>query len=234
MSWVETTSPSFTARHEERDERRRRVGPRAARGHPRAPRRRLPRRCPPRSPSCCTRRCPRWPSPNRRCRSCGCSPRRPGRRYLAGWISAREVHVLAPRLLAARASSVRGSREMLMLTPAALYAQLVVAANNPRLPPPFTPGRFARLRALGLARGRRGAVLLRADGVRAPGDRAAPARGPFAALPADRRRRLAARRQRVRPAGERARRRGGGRARGVAALRRARARPCVTRSPAAH
>ncbi len=66
-----------------------------------------------------------------------------GRRYLAGWISAREVHVLAPRLLAQRASSVRGSREMLMLTPAALYAQLVVGTNNRRLPPPFSPRRFA-------------------------------------------------------------------------------------------
>lgn len=66
-----------------------------------------------------------------------------GRRYLAGWISSREVHVLAPRLLAERASNVRGSREMLMLTPASLYAQLVVAANNRRLPPPFTPRRFA-------------------------------------------------------------------------------------------
>jgi hypothetical protein len=65
-----------------------------------------------------------------------------GRRYLAGWIAAREVHVLAPRLLAERASSVPGSREMLMLTPAALYAQLVVGANNPRLPPPFSPRRF--------------------------------------------------------------------------------------------
>src|SRR5271168_144298 len=65
-----------------------------------------------------------------------------GRRYLAGWVSAREVHVLAPRRLAERASSVPGSREMLMLTPAALYAQLVVAANNPDLPPPFSPRRF--------------------------------------------------------------------------------------------
>jgi len=65
-----------------------------------------------------------------------------GRRYLAGWISARELHVLAPRVLAERASSVRGSREMLMLTPASLYAQLVVATNNPRLPPPFSPRRF--------------------------------------------------------------------------------------------
>ena len=48
------------------------------------------------------------------------------RRYLAGWYSTREVHVLAPRLLRERASSVPGSLDMLLLTPSALYVQLVV------------------------------------------------------------------------------------------------------------
>ncbi len=67
-----------------------------------------------------------------------------GRRYLAGWFSTGEVHVLAPRLLADRASNVAGSREMIMLAPAALYAQLVVAANNERLPPPFRVAGFLR------------------------------------------------------------------------------------------
>ena len=67
-----------------------------------------------------------------------------GRRYLAGWFSATELHVLAPRLLARRASSVRDSRELLMLAPSALYAQLVVVANNRDLPPPFTPASFNR------------------------------------------------------------------------------------------
>jgi hypothetical protein len=67
-----------------------------------------------------------------------------GRRYLAGWLSRRELHVLAPRLLERRASTVPGSREMLMLTPAALYAQLAVAQNNALLPPPFRPASFAR------------------------------------------------------------------------------------------
>lgn len=61
------------------------------------------------------------------------------RRYLAGWPGRGEVHVLGPRLLAERASSVEGSREMLMLTPAALYVQLIVAQSNPLLPPPWTP-----------------------------------------------------------------------------------------------
>jgi hypothetical protein len=54
------------------------------------------------------------------------------------------VHVLAPRVLADRASNVAGSREMLMLTPAALYAQLVIAECNPGLPPPWRPRGLAR------------------------------------------------------------------------------------------
>ncbi len=67
-----------------------------------------------------------------------------GRRYLAGWCSPREVHVLAPRLLERRASAVPGSREMAMLGPATLYTQLVLAANNRALPPPFRPAKLPR------------------------------------------------------------------------------------------
>ena len=66
------------------------------------------------------------------------------RRYLAGWFTHRELHVLAPAVLEARASSVPGSREMLALTPAALYAQLAVGLCNPALPPPLRPWRYAR------------------------------------------------------------------------------------------
>jgi hypothetical protein len=66
------------------------------------------------------------------------------RRYLAGWTSRATVHVLSPRLLAERAASTEGSREMLLLTPAALYAQLVVAECNPALPPPWSPRSTAR------------------------------------------------------------------------------------------
>lgn len=61
------------------------------------------------------------------------------RRYLAGWYTASEVHVLAPRLLRERASNVPGSVEMLLLTPSALYTQLVVGHLHPKLPPPFRP-----------------------------------------------------------------------------------------------
>ncbi len=67
------------------------------------------------------------------------------RRYLTGWPSSREIHLLAPRHLRSRASNVPGSREMAELAPAALYAQVVVGLNNPRLPPPFRPRSFKRM-----------------------------------------------------------------------------------------
>jgi hypothetical protein len=66
------------------------------------------------------------------------------RRYLVGWPGRRELHVLAPRILAKRASNVPGSREMELLAPAALYTQLVVGHNNPELPPPFRPAKLVR------------------------------------------------------------------------------------------
>ncbi|MGA2756609.1 MAG: hypothetical protein ABSF58_04580 [Solirubrobacteraceae bacterium] len=65
--------------------------------------------------------------------------RAPARRYLAGWCSGRTLHMLAPAALEQRASAVPDSRDMLMMTPAALYAQLVIAANNRSLPPPLRP-----------------------------------------------------------------------------------------------
>ena len=67
------------------------------------------------------------------------------RRYLTGWPSTRELHMLAPRHLRSRSSKVPGSREMSMLAPAALYSQLVVGANNPSLPPPFRPMALTRM-----------------------------------------------------------------------------------------
>ncbi len=66
------------------------------------------------------------------------------RRYVAGWAGAEELHVLAPAALEARASNVPGSREMLELTAAALYARRVIAENNHDLPRAFTPMRIAR------------------------------------------------------------------------------------------
>lgn len=61
------------------------------------------------------------------------------RRYVTGWPQAGEIHVLAPRLLEERASNVAGSREMLRLAPAALFAQLTVSRANPVLAPALSP-----------------------------------------------------------------------------------------------
>jgi hypothetical protein len=67
-----------------------------------------------------------------------------GRRYFAGWFTEGEIHVLAPPALERRASAVPGSREALLLSPQHEYSHLVVGANNPELPPPFTIDRFRR------------------------------------------------------------------------------------------
>lgn len=61
------------------------------------------------------------------------------RRYVTGWTSRTALHTLSPRMLAERAANVEGSREMLSLTPAALYVQAVVAQCNRALPPPWSP-----------------------------------------------------------------------------------------------
>ena len=66
------------------------------------------------------------------------------RRYLVGWFQHDEIHVLAPRILEERASNVAGSKEMNLLAPAALYTQLAIGASSPSLPPPFRPRSFAR------------------------------------------------------------------------------------------
>jgi hypothetical protein len=66
------------------------------------------------------------------------------RRYMAGWFAQDEIHVLAPAALRERAARVEGSREALTLSPLHEYAHLVIGANNPELPPPFTFRTFAR------------------------------------------------------------------------------------------
>ena len=66
-----------------------------------------------------------------------------GRRYLAGWAMSTELHVLNDSQMERRAAG-DDSREALRGTAERLYAQLVVAANNPALPPSWTPGRFLR------------------------------------------------------------------------------------------
>lgn len=76
------------------------------------------------------------------------------RRYVAGWATSRELHVLSPSGLARRASSAPGSQAMLALAPDALYARMVVARVGGALPPPHTPARALRaLRWAWLAEG---------------------------------------------------------------------------------
>lgn len=53
------------------------------------------------------------------------------RPYVTGWVGARELHVLSPAALRARASGTTGSFEMLALTPASLYARRVILECNP-------------------------------------------------------------------------------------------------------
>jgi hypothetical protein len=71
------------------------------------------------------------------------------RRYIVGWPTRDTIHVLSPRALEARASRVPGSREVELLAPAALYAQIVVAYNNRRMPPPIRPRSVRGLHAWG-------------------------------------------------------------------------------------
>ena len=109
------------------------------------------------------------------------------RRYVVGWAGTRELHMLAPRLLAHRASNVEGSLEMLMLSPSALLARRYVADGPPAAAAAGVARTARALVALGVAgRGRR-AVALRPDAARPPRRRA----------PAPRRRRRRASRPRA-------------------------------------
>ncbi len=65
------------------------------------------------------------------------------RRYLAGWAASNELHVLNDASLAGRAGA-EDSLRALLGTSGRLYAQLVVALNNGRTPPPWGPMRFLR------------------------------------------------------------------------------------------
>jgi hypothetical protein len=65
------------------------------------------------------------------------------RRYLAGWAMAHELHVLNDEYLDRRAAG-EDSLAALRGTAERLYVQIVVAANNRRLPPPWGPRRFLR------------------------------------------------------------------------------------------
>ena len=66
-----------------------------------------------------------------------------GRRYLAGWAMATELHILNDEYTDRRAAG-EDSLAALRGTAERLYAQIVIAANNTRLPPPWGVRKFAR------------------------------------------------------------------------------------------
>jgi hypothetical protein len=66
------------------------------------------------------------------------------RRYMAGWYTTTEVHSLAPQALRGLAAG-QDSWKALSLTPERVYTLLVIGTNNQLLPPPFRPGPFMRL-----------------------------------------------------------------------------------------
>ena len=66
-----------------------------------------------------------------------------GQRYLAGWAMATELHVLNDEYLERR-SAGQDSLNALRGTAERLYAQIVVAQANAKLPPPWGPAGFWR------------------------------------------------------------------------------------------
>ena len=66
-----------------------------------------------------------------------------GRRYLAGWAMASELHVLNDDYLDRRAAG-EDSQAALLGTAERLYVQVVLGSNNHRLPPPWGMRRFLR------------------------------------------------------------------------------------------
>jgi hypothetical protein len=67
------------------------------------------------------------------------------RRYMAGWFSQHEIHTLAPDTLRELAGGP-DSFEALLLTPLRVYTMLVAGSDNPLLPPPFRPRSATTLR----------------------------------------------------------------------------------------
>lgn len=65
------------------------------------------------------------------------------RPYVTGWFGARELHVLTPKALRARASSITGSFEMLRLAPASLYIRRLISESNVDLATARPPNRRA-------------------------------------------------------------------------------------------
>jgi len=135
MAWLETASETFVARHDERDvDDAQRVLAQLEYA-----RRRLERHLDAHAPVLAVVLHPTsaqldaaqpW-LPLQRARTAPAA-----RRYVVGTVTDEEIHVLAPRLLAQRASNVEGSLELLMLAPSALFAKRLLSRHK--------TGRFRR------------------------------------------------------------------------------------------
>ncbi len=132
MAWLETTSETFVARHDERDgEDAQRVLAQLEHARPRLQRRlgaEVGELAVVLHPSSAQLDAAQPWLPVQRARTAPAA-----RRYVVGTVAAAELHVLAPRVLAQRASNVEGSLELLMLTPTALLAKRLLTPERRRL-----------------------------------------------------------------------------------------------------
>ena len=133
MAWLETASETFIARHDERDaEDALRVLAQLEHARPRLQRRlgaEVGELAVVLHPTSAQLDAAQPWLPLQRARTAPAA-----RRYVVGRATDAELHVLAPRVLAARASNVEGSLEMLMLAPTALLAKrLLVPERSGRL-----------------------------------------------------------------------------------------------------
>jgi hypothetical protein len=144
VAWVETTSPSFTARHESAHEGDAETVLDALESH----RARLGRLYPRLPEDVTIVLHDSWlqlalAQPYLAVARRLASPA--ARRYMAGWFAQHEIHVLAPSCLRELAGGP-DSLEALMLTPQRVYTMLVAGTDNPVLPPPFRPRSSSTLR----------------------------------------------------------------------------------------
>ena len=131
MAWLETASETFVARHDERDaDDAQRVLAQLEHARPRLQRRlgaEVGELAVVLHPTSAQLDAAQPWLPLERARTAPAA-----RRYVVGRVTDGELHVLAPRVLAARASNVEGSLELLMLAPTALLAKRLLAPERRR------------------------------------------------------------------------------------------------------
>jgi len=129
MAWLETASETFVARHDERDrEDAERVLAQLEYARPRLQRRlraEVGELAVVLHPTSAQLDAAQPWLPLQRARTAPAA-----RRYVVGRVTDGELHVLAPRVLASRASNVEGSLELLMLAPTALLAKRLLTPER--------------------------------------------------------------------------------------------------------